>query len=574
MLSQRSVICAVTRALLALSLGGCMPPSWGAGALLHPWKGIATDRSSRPHETVWFSGSGVRLKGWWFKTAEPRRGTVVYLHGVGDNRGSGASLADHFVPRGFDVVAYDGRAHGESEGDACTYGYYEKTDLSRVLDEISGRGPVVLLGTSLGAAIALQAAAQDNRVAVVVAVATFSDLRTVASERAPFFASKSNIDSALAIAEESAKFKVDDVSPVLAAARIGIPVLVIHGAADKETPPAHSVRVHQALHGPKELILVPHAGHNNSLNGNTWTAIDAWIEKWLPAQKAGVVGDVSPADEAHERSAALALDKEARTRRSVGLARSAIQTYAQYVARFGDRPESYEVHGKYAQLLYDLERWKEAGREYQRVVDMLPRGDRSESAAYDRMMTASLSAVDCGAFGVRSASPAPLPACAEEQLAAYDMYLKYFGDRGVAIKIRFQRGSLLQRFHRLREAADAFAEIVLSNESEELAPFAAVHLLQVLAESGRADEARRWAHTLKETPRLIESLDVQTAVAETLGEARPRSHHSPSHGMCRTSYQGIPPSHSFCRMTWTRSVARLPRAAPTSHANQTRDCAS
>ena len=283
MMNQRSLI----PALLALSLGACMPPSWGAGALLHPGKTVATDRSSRPHETIWFNGSGVRLRGWWFKTTEPRRGTIVYLHGVADNRGSSASIADHFLPRGFDVVAYDSRAHGESEGDACTYGYYEKADLSRVLDKISGPGPILLMGSSLGAAVALQTAAEDNRVAVVVAVATFSDLRTVASERAPFFASKGNIKSALRIAENLAKFKVDDVSPVLAAARIGIPVLVIHGEADKETPPAHSVRVHGALGGPKELLLVPHAGHNDSINGNTWTAIDAWIERWLLAKRAG-----------------------------------------------------------------------------------------------------------------------------------------------------------------------------------------------------------------------------------------------------------------------------------------------
>ena len=184
------------------------------------------------------------------------------------------------------MVAYDSRAHGESEGDACTYGFYEKADLSRVLDKISGPGPILLLGSSLGAAVALQTAAEDNRVAIVVAVASFSDLRTVASERAPFFASKGNIDSALRIAEDLAKFKVDDVSPVLAAARIEIPVLVIHGESDKETPPTHSIRVHGALHGPKELVLVPHAGHNDSINGNTWTAIDAWIERWILAKKA------------------------------------------------------------------------------------------------------------------------------------------------------------------------------------------------------------------------------------------------------------------------------------------------
>lgn len=33
---------------------------------------------------------------------------------------------DRFCKLGFDVVAYDSRANGESEGDACTYGFHEK----------------------------------------------------------------------------------------------------------------------------------------------------------------------------------------------------------------------------------------------------------------------------------------------------------------------------------------------------------------------------------------------------------------------------------------------------------------
>jgi fermentation-respiration switch protein FrsA (DUF1100 family) len=207
------------------------------------------------------------------------------LHGVADNRGSSTSIADHFVPRGFDVIAYDSRAHGESEGDACTYGFYEKADLMKVLDQAPDAAPIVLLGTSLGAAVALQAAALDKRVALVIAVATFSDLRSVASDRAPFFASKGNIEGAFRIAEESAKFKVDDVSPVAAAATLQIPVFLIHGEADKETPPAHSTRVYHALREPKKLLLVPHAGHNDAINKNTWPAIDMWIDQWLPPEK-------------------------------------------------------------------------------------------------------------------------------------------------------------------------------------------------------------------------------------------------------------------------------------------------
>src|SRR6185436_14421434 len=112
------------------------------------------------------------------------RGTIVYLHGVADNHSSAAGVIRRFLPRGFLVIAYDSRAHGDSDGAACTYGFYEKADLRRVIDALPP-GPVALIGTSLGAAVAVQAAAGDSRVTTVVAAETFSDLRTVATERAP-----------------------------------------------------------------------------------------------------------------------------------------------------------------------------------------------------------------------------------------------------------------------------------------------------------------------------------------------------------------------------------------------------
>jgi len=269
------------RALALLFVAGtmsCMPPSWAANALLHPGRRQVTQQPRRPFEAVDFDGDGVRLKGWWFRGASAKRGTVVYLHGVADNRGSGIGIAEHFLARGYDVIAYDSRAHGESGGDVCTYGYYEKQDLRRVLDRVTAT-PVVLFGVSLGGAVALQAAADDARIAAVIAVSTFSDLRTVGSERAPFFASKGNIAEAFTIAERDGKFRADDVSPVAAAPRIGVPVLVIHGARDDETPPAHSQRIFAALPEPKRrLVLVPGAGHGNALTADVWRQLDAWLD--------------------------------------------------------------------------------------------------------------------------------------------------------------------------------------------------------------------------------------------------------------------------------------------------------
>ncbi len=256
-----------------------MPPSWGAGALLHPGRTLANKEPHRLHENREFQGAGVRLKGWWFKVEGVKRGTVVYLHGSGDNRGSSCSVADHFVPMGYEVIAYDSRAHGESDGQACTYGYFEKQDLKRVLDQLEAKAPIIVLGASLGAAVALQAAAEDARISGVIAVATFSDLRTVAFERAPFFASRGNIEGALRIAEKQGGFRVDEVSPTLAAQKIDVPVFLIHGMNDKETPPAHSRRVYEVLRKSKTLFLVPNAGHNDAINGASWKKIDAWMMK-------------------------------------------------------------------------------------------------------------------------------------------------------------------------------------------------------------------------------------------------------------------------------------------------------
>jgi uncharacterized protein len=267
----------VTRLLPGLlALAGCMPPSWGAAALLHPSRRPLTGAPPLRAENVEIASDGVKLEGWLFRATGERRGTIVYLHGVADNRASVVGVAQRYVPRGYDVLAYDSRAHGDSTGDACTYGYFERRDLVKALDQLAVSN-VAVIGVSLGAAVALQAAAADPRIARIVAISTFSDLRTVASERAPFFASAANVREAIAIAEQQAGFVADEVSPVQAAGHLAIPVLLVHGADDRETAPAHSERVHSALHGPKRLLLLHKSGHAVSLDEATWRIVDDWL---------------------------------------------------------------------------------------------------------------------------------------------------------------------------------------------------------------------------------------------------------------------------------------------------------
>jgi pimeloyl-ACP methyl ester carboxylesterase len=262
----------------AITLGACQLSSIAAGGLLHPARRQSLPSRPANCDEREFTGEGVRLRGWHCRAEGAKRGTIVYLHGTADNRGSSVGLIRRVAPMGLDVVAYDSRGHGASEGDVCTYGYFEKQDLRRVIDALAP-GPIVLLGASLGAAVALQEAAGDPRVSGVIAVEVFSDLRTIAHERAPFFVSDGTIRRAFQLAESRGHFEIDQVSPVNAAKSVWAPVLVIHGANDRDTPPAHSQRVHAALAGPKRLILVERAGHNGSLGDPAvWVEIDKWLQ--------------------------------------------------------------------------------------------------------------------------------------------------------------------------------------------------------------------------------------------------------------------------------------------------------
>jgi uncharacterized protein len=268
--------------LVAWAAGPSQLAAAGAGGLLHPARRHVTAATPPTCANATFSGDGVDLKGWRCHASVPTRATLVYLHGVADNRSSSVAVIDRFGKHGFDVIAYDSRAHGESSGDFCTYGFYEKEDLRRVIDTIEGR-PIVLVGTSLGAAVALQEAALDSRVAAVVAAETFSDLRTVAAERAPFFFTPQVIERAFRIAEQQGQFDLDGVSPAADAVRIRIPVLLVHGADDVDTPADHSRRVFAALAGPKRLILVPGARHNESLRADVWNEAEGWLDHVLAA---------------------------------------------------------------------------------------------------------------------------------------------------------------------------------------------------------------------------------------------------------------------------------------------------
>lgn len=210
----------------------------------------------------------------WFIPAVNPRATIIYLHGVGDNKIGGLLLAKVLHDHQYNVLLYDSRAHGESSGPYCTYGFHEKYDVEKAIDALNVFhdqkkyviGKIGLFGTSMGAAIGLQAAAIDFRIDALIAEASFATLRRITVDyqkrllRLPWHFLR-NI--AMKKSEKIAQFKHRMVSPIDAVKQIHVPVLFIHGTNDTFIKYQYSEALFAQANEPKELWLIDGAHHSD-----------------------------------------------------------------------------------------------------------------------------------------------------------------------------------------------------------------------------------------------------------------------------------------------------------------------
>ena len=214
----------------------------------------------------------INLRGWFiYARRDSAIGTVILLHGIASCKEAMLPLAGTLASAGYNCIVYDSRAHGESGGTNCTFGYYEKRDVSVFIDSsierFSNVQPVGIYGASLGAAIAIQAMATDRRIRCGIAESPFATMREVIYDYWKSFSGlpvHSIPDGALRNSEKIANFAVDSVSPEDYAKRIDSPVLIIHGDKDEKISIHYGERVFKNLHSPeKKFYLVPGAGHDN-----------------------------------------------------------------------------------------------------------------------------------------------------------------------------------------------------------------------------------------------------------------------------------------------------------------------
>jgi fermentation-respiration switch protein FrsA (DUF1100 family) len=202
--------------------------------------------------------------------------TVVVLHGVKKNRTAVLRAALVLRRAGFNVLVFDGRAHGTSEGRYVTYGFYERRDVEAAIEWLVAekkidKNQVGLAGESMGAAIALQVAAANDWVRAVWADSPFASLRRVTEEyvrrvtRLPGAVLSPVLWTTLQVANYRGNFDVKTVDPLALAGQIKCPVFLVHGTADQLIASDHSQNIYDALGGEKEIWFVEGAHHARSI---------------------------------------------------------------------------------------------------------------------------------------------------------------------------------------------------------------------------------------------------------------------------------------------------------------------
>jgi len=211
----------------------------------------------------------------WLAPAKVGAPAVVLIHGFKTSRAEMLPWARFLHDAGYNALLLDLRGAGRSGGGTIGLGATEPRDIVAAVQtagEAFRTDRVAVLGISLGAGAAILAAADDPRIAAVVADSAWTDqdfqlARLGYIDAGPFRLPLPPLGLVAVNAMVGAD--VTRARPLEAIAHIAPrPILLIHSADDDNatTPLEGARRLFAAAGEPKELWVAPHGGHVGAIN--------------------------------------------------------------------------------------------------------------------------------------------------------------------------------------------------------------------------------------------------------------------------------------------------------------------
>lgn len=217
---------------------------------------------------------------------------IIISHGVTETKINSIKYMNLFLERGFNVLIYDHRRHGESGGRTTSFGYYEKFDLKAVVDWLKKEKGMNLLlgihGESMGAAtMLLYAGMIEDGADFYIADCPFSDFR---AQLAYLIKKDFKLFPGILlpigdlILRFRDKYSILNVSPISVIENIQHPVLFIHSRKDDYILPSMTQDLFEHKKGPKMLYIAEKGRHAQSFNENRADyekVIDEFLQKYV-----------------------------------------------------------------------------------------------------------------------------------------------------------------------------------------------------------------------------------------------------------------------------------------------------
>lgn len=212
---------------------------------------------------------GLRLKGWLVPALRPTERTVVVCHGWAANKGD-MLRRTHFLAAEANLLYFDCRFCGESEGDLLSVGFLEAMDFDAAMGFLKTRRPALVrrlgaYGQSMGAAVVLAGMTRHRELAASVLESPYlSHDQAVAR----FARSKLGVPyyPLMPLALWWIRLRLGADPETLSPRRLldrldGAAVLLAFGEKDPLVSPDEGRALFEPLRSPKRFVLVPGAGH-------------------------------------------------------------------------------------------------------------------------------------------------------------------------------------------------------------------------------------------------------------------------------------------------------------------------
>lgn len=212
------------------------------------------------------SQSGATIAGWYGPPTSDRP-VVILSHGVRGARDQLADRAQFLRDAGYGVLLYDAQAHGESTGDAITFGFLESRDARAAVAFVRNDAPrssIGFIGPSLAGASALLGT-QPLDVDALVLEAVYPTLESAVVNRIAIRLGEpaGRLLSHLLLWQVKPRLHFDPytLNPIDRIPDICAPILMIVGARDRHTKIAESMALYDAAPRQKELWVIEDAAH-------------------------------------------------------------------------------------------------------------------------------------------------------------------------------------------------------------------------------------------------------------------------------------------------------------------------